>query len=51
MDKISELEELSKSKESKGKRWQKVKEFMKWLVEQGIQVAGVLLPVLAHTIQ
>ncbi len=51
MDKISELEELSKSKESKGKRWQKVKEFMKWLVEQGIQVAGILLPVLAHTIQ
>lgn len=51
MEKISELEELSKSKESKGKRWQKVKEFMKWLVEQGIQVAGVLLPVLAHSIQ
>lgn len=51
MEKISELEALAKSKESKGKRWQKVKDFMKWLVEQGIQVAGILLPVLAHTIQ
>ena len=51
MDKLSELEKLANSKESKGKRWQKVKEFMKWLVEQGVQVAGILLPVLVHTIQ
>lgn len=51
LEKISELEELAKRKESKGKRWQKVKDFMQWLVEQGIQVAGILLPVLAHTIQ
>ena len=51
LEKLSELEELANSKESKGKRWQKVKEFMKWLVDQGIQVAGILLPVLANTIK
>ena len=51
MEKLTELEELAKSKESKGKRWAKAKEFMKWLVEQGIQVAGILLPVLAQTIR
>ena len=50
-DKISELETLVKNKASQGKRWQKVKECMKWLVEQSIQVAGILLPVLTHTIQ
>lgn len=51
MDKLAELENISKSKESKGKRWAKAKEIMKWLVEQGIQVAGILLPVLAQTIK
>ena len=51
MEKIAELETSIKNKESKGKRWQKVKDCMKWLVEQGIQVAGVLLPVLIQVIQ
>lgn len=51
MDKLSELEKLANSKEKRGQRWQKAKEFMKWLCEQGIQVAGILLPVLAHTIR
>lgn len=51
MDKLVELENIAKSKESKGKRWIKAKEIMKWLVEQGIQVAGILLPVLAQTIK
>lgn len=51
MEKISELETLIKSKESKGKRWQKVKECLKWIVEQGIQVAGILLPVITQVIQ
>ena len=51
MEKLSELEQIANNKESKGKRWQKVKEFMKWLAEQGIQVAGILLPVLANVIQ
>ena len=51
MGKLTELENIAKSKESKGKRWIKAKEIMKWLVEQGIQVAGILLPVLAQTIK
>lgn len=51
MEKLTELENIAKSKESKGKRWAKAKEIMKWLVEQGIQVAGILLPVLAQTIK
>lgn len=51
MDKLNELEEIGKSKESKGKRWQKAKEIMKWVVEQGIQVAGIVVPVLATCIK
>ena len=51
MEKLAQLENIAKSKESKGKRWAKAKEIMKWLVEQGVQVAGILLPVLAQTIK
>lgn len=51
MQKINELEEIAKSKESRGKRWQKAKEIMKWLVEQGIQVAAILVPVLSTCIK
>ena len=50
-DKLSELEEIAKSKESKGKRWAKAKEVMKWLVEQGIAAASILLPVLSESIK
>lgn len=49
--KLNELEEIGKSKESKGRRWQKAKEVMKWLVEQGIQVAAIVVPVLATCIK
>lgn len=51
MNKLNELEEIGKSKESKGKRWQKAKEVMKWIIEQGIQVAGIVVPVLATCIK
>lgn len=50
-DKLSELEEIAKSKESKGKRWSKAKEVMKWLVEQGIAAASILIPVLSESIK
>ncbi|MCM1009168.1 MAG: hypothetical protein NC485_14865, partial [Ruminococcus flavefaciens] len=50
LKKLEELENIAKSKESKGKRWQKAKEIMKWLVEQGIQVASIVVPVLASSI-
>lgn len=51
LEKISELEEIAKSKESKGKRWSKAKEVMKWLVEQGIAAASILIPVLSESIK
>ena len=51
LEKISELENIAKSNESKGKRWAKAKEVMKWLVEQGIQVAGIILPAISQSIK
>ncbi len=51
LEKLSELERIAKSKESKGKRWAKAKEIMKWLIEQGITVAGILIPVLSESIK
>ena len=51
LEKIAELEEIAKSKESKGKRWSKAKEIMKWLIEQGIAAAGILIPVLSESIK
>ena len=50
-NKLSELEEIAKSKESKGKRWAKAKEIMKWLVEQGIAAASILIPVISESIK
>ena len=51
LDKINELEVLSKSSESKGSKWTKIKEIMKWLVEQGITVAGILMPVITEVLK
>ena len=50
MDKLNEIEEIAKSKENKGKRWTKAKEILKWVAEQGITVAGIILPLLAPMI-
>ena len=49
--KLDELAETVKQTNSKGKRWQKAKEIMKWLLEQGIQVASIVVPVLATSIK
>ena len=51
LEKIAELEEIAKSKESKGKRWSKAKEIIKWLIEQGIAAADILIPVLSESIK
>lgn len=48
--KIDELKNIMESKESKGKRWAKIKNFFKWVAEQGIQVASILVPLLANAI-
>ena len=39
------------SKESKGKRWAKIRDVFKWVAEQGIQVAGIIVPLLSSTIK
>lgn len=49
-EKLAGIEAIAKSNESKGKRWQKAKEILKWVIEQGIQVAGIVLPLLAPMI-
>ena len=48
--KIQELKDIMESKESKGKRWAKIKDFFKWVAEQGIQVASIIVPLLANTV-
>ena len=48
--KIQELKGIMDSKESKSKRWAKIKNFFKWVAEQGIQVASIIVPLLANTI-
>ena len=50
MDKLNEIEKIAKSKDSNGKRWMKAKEILKWVAEQGITVAGIILPLLAPMI-
>ena len=47
-EKLNELEKLMNSSESKGNKWTKIKDVMKWLVEQGITVAGIIMPVLTE---
>lgn len=49
--KIQELKDIMESKESKGKRWARAKEIMKWVVEQGITAAGIIVPVLSEVIK
>ena len=51
LEKLSELELIAKSNESKGKRWNKAKEILKWLIEQGIAAASIIVPVLASSIK
>ena len=50
-EKISELEEIVKSKENKKTKWQKLGGIMKWVAEQGIQVASIILPLISKSIQ
>ena len=49
--KIQELKDIMESKESKGKRWAKIRDVFKWVAEQGIQVAGIIVPLLSSTIK
>ena len=49
--KIQELKDIMESKETKSKRWAKIKDVFKWVAEQGIQVASIIVPLLAATIK
>ena len=45
-------EEKKKSKEKKQKKsGNKIKDFFKWVAEQGIQVASIVVPLLANTVK
>lgn len=49
--KIQELKEIIDSKASRRTRWEKVKGFFKWVAEQGIQVASIIVPLLTNTVK
>ena len=49
--KIQELKEIVESKESRKSKWTKIGGFFKWVAEQGIQVASIIVPLLANTIK
>lgn len=49
--KIQELKDIMESKESKSKRWAKIRDVFKWVAEQGIQVASIIVPLLTTTIK
>ena len=51
LDKIQELKGIVESKDSKKSKWAKLKDFFKWVAEQGIQVAGIIVPLIAATIK
>ena len=46
--KIDEIENLINSKETKSKKWSKAGEILKWVAEQGIQVASFVVPLLCQ---
>ena len=49
--KIQELKEIVESKESRKSKWTKIGGFFKWVAEQGIQVASIIVPLLANTLK
>lgn len=50
-NKIEEIEKIIKSKESKKSKWAKIGSVLKWITEQGIQVAGIVLPLVTSAIK
>lgn len=49
--KIQELNDIMESNESKRKRWEKIKDIFKWVAEQGIQVASIIVPLLTDIVK
>ena len=49
--KLQELKEILESKTTTRARWDKVKGFFKWVAEQVIQVASIIIPLLANAVK
>lgn len=49
--KIQELKDIMASNVSKRKRWEKIKDIFKWVAEQGIHVASIIVPLLADIVK
>lgn len=50
-EKIKEIEEIIKFKNSKKEKWKKFGEILKWVAEQGLQVASIIVPLLSSAVQ
>ena len=48
LQKIDELKAIAESKESKKKKWQKVKPFLLWLADKSVDVGITILPLLMN---
>ena len=46
LEKINELEEIVKSKQRKGQKWEQAKGIIKWIADKGVDVGIALLPLL-----
>ncbi len=46
-EKIKELEDIIQSKESKKIKWRKFGSILKWVAEQGLQVASIIVPLIS----
>ena len=46
LDKISKLESIVKSPETKSKKWENAKNIVKWIADKGVDVGIALLPLL-----
>ena len=51
LSKINELENLYKSDKNSRSKWSKAKEILTWLLDQGVQVATKILPLITETIK
>lgn len=45
-NRIDEIEKIVNSKETKSKKWSKVKEIIKWIADKGVDVGIALLPLI-----
>lgn len=49
-EKLEELKQIINEKSSKREKWNKLKSVMKWLAEQSLTVAGIILPLISNAI-